>query len=1237
MTVKKRLVLPFTTVLIILLLLGTAVQSAYAGLINGSNQGSGYDDNLPPVASDDNANTSPDVPVTVNVLVNDSDPDGDILIVTETTFPAHGKVSINPDQTITYYVASGFIGVDCFTYTVSDERGGEASASVNINVLPLADDPLVISPTDQNNAEGDLISLQINTTTPPGTQLTFNATNLPGGLGIDSDTGLISGLLDFSTAGTYQVMITASGPGDLSGNTSFLWTVTDIPEPSQALTVDGNLSEIPDQPPDQPILDSPGDLSTVETPSTTLDISVTDPDSSNLTVSFYGRAISNVSNSADFTIAVLPDTQYYSMNYPSIFNAQTRWIIGNQITENIVYVTQLGDIVYNGDILGGNLNTREWQNAWSAMNLLENPFPGISYGVAVGNHDQSPGGDPNGSTSFFNHYFGIGHFSAQSTYGGFFGSNNDNHYDLFSASGLDFIAIYLEYDLSANSNTLKWADQLLKTYNNRRAIVISHYMLERTNPPVFSTQGAKIYNALKGNPNLFLMLCGHWSTELMRTDTYNGNTVYTVMTDYQKRANGGNGWMRLLEFSPGNNEIRSKVYTPVFNQWEIDGDSQFSLSYQMDAPEFRLLGTNQDIVLGTNTSIVWDGLFNTAKYEWYATVSDDQTTTTGPVWSFSTAIIPPNSLNVSLIGNGTVIKSPDRSDYYPVDSVQLMAIPAVGWHFDNWTGDNTGTANPAIIPMDRSKSVTAAFSMNHYTLTINKAGVGTVSKFPDQSTYVYGDVVSLSATPETGWYFSVWSGSVIDNKVTIYGNTVVTAIFLGGTSPVTTPAVEGTIIIQDGEEWYLQAAMVTLTSNVPGTTYYCIQTENESACDPYGHPYIAPIQVDAVGINIVRFYSVDQVGNPEAFQSITIRIKPPTDPGQLIISGEVKDRPGDPVQGVLVKDGQGHSAITDASGQYLIQGLPAGNYTLTAEKDQYMLSPNFVSINLVDTGVNQDFIADAPLFFLLSPVPGQNLASRNAGLSWQSLKGAHRYVVYTSFNGVNFTRKCMKHTTACWIRVPNYLRVFWRVDAFGENNAYLGNSAVTWFQAPYTPSAPTNLAPAGRARLGTQPILSWRSSQPGWAVNHYVLSVVGWGIVTLPGNTTSYTIPPHSELKPGSSYKWRVQACNVINQCSKWSRYGYIDTRPPTPILLSPDEGQVGTPLKPVLNWWNDGITQRYQVQVSNTPGFIRPLVFNSKASSITVQRGLRLSTKYYWRVRAQHRKGFYGEWSDIQYFTIIQ
>ena len=69
-----------------------------------------------------------------------------------------------------------------------------------------------------------------------------------------------------------------------------------------------------------------------------------------LLIAFPGVCLSQ---DEDFTIIVIPDTQFYSSSMnggsPEIFEAQVRWIVENRDSLNVVFVTQLGDFVQNGD------------------------------------------------------------------------------------------------------------------------------------------------------------------------------------------------------------------------------------------------------------------------------------------------------------------------------------------------------------------------------------------------------------------------------------------------------------------------------------------------------------------------------------------------------------------------------------------------------------------------------------------------------------------------------------------------------------------------------------------------------------------------------------------------------------------------------------------------------------------------------------------------------------------------
>ena len=141
----------------------------------------------------------------------------------------------------------------------------------------------------------------------------------------------------------------------------------------------------------------------------------------------------------------------------------------------------------------------------------------------------------------------------------------------------DFIVLFFEYN--AGSDVLGWADSVLKKYRERRAIVVSHSLLKLDG--TFGFQGRATYDVLKDNSNFSLMLCGHVLGEALRQDTYKGNVVHSLLSDYQGRKNGGDGWLRIMKFSPQKNKIQISTFSPTLEKNEIDSDSQFALEYPM--------------------------------------------------------------------------------------------------------------------------------------------------------------------------------------------------------------------------------------------------------------------------------------------------------------------------------------------------------------------------------------------------------------------------------------------------------------------------------------------------------------------------------------------------------------------------------------------------------------------------------------------------------------------------------
>ncbi len=132
-----------------------------------------------PVAKADSAVTKEDNAVSIPVLANDTDVDGDKLSLRSVTQSAHGKVSMNGVQAV-YTPAANYNGTDSFKYTVADGNGGTASSTVSITISPVNDAPVARAdsltiPEDTKAA----IDMLANDTDVDGDSLTVTSLGQP--------------------------------------------------------------------------------------------------------------------------------------------------------------------------------------------------------------------------------------------------------------------------------------------------------------------------------------------------------------------------------------------------------------------------------------------------------------------------------------------------------------------------------------------------------------------------------------------------------------------------------------------------------------------------------------------------------------------------------------------------------------------------------------------------------------------------------------------------------------------------------------------------------------------------------------------------------------------------------------------------------------------------------------------------------------------------------------------------
>ena len=275
----------------------------------------------------------------------------------------------------------------------------------------------------------------------------------------------------------------------------------------------------------------------------------------------------------DFTIVVLPDTQFYTQKYTHIFTCQTQWIRDHAKSENIKFVLHVGDITEH------NID-EEWKRANQSMSLLDGCVP---YSLCLGNHEMGSGSTET-RFSRFDNYFGYSRYQSEKWYGGHMGDSNRNHYCFFEGGGMKFMVVSLEF--GPTDAMLQWANEIIEQHPDRRVIILTHaYMADddtrqdlddRSNPHLERESFGEVNNGeemweklVKKHKNIFFVISGHIHCDRLShlTSTgIHGNKVHQVLADYQHMENGGNGYLVIAKFVPRENKFYLSTYSPFLKE-----------------------------------------------------------------------------------------------------------------------------------------------------------------------------------------------------------------------------------------------------------------------------------------------------------------------------------------------------------------------------------------------------------------------------------------------------------------------------------------------------------------------------------------------------------------------------------------------------------------------------------------------------------------------------------------------
>jgi hypothetical protein len=301
-----------------------------------------------------------------------------------------------------------------------------------------------------------------------------------------------------------------------------------------------------------------------------------------------------------FTLVVVPDSQIYTWKRPELYTLQTGWIAANVERYNLVRLLHVGDITQHD-------TEKQWNAACRAHQVYAGLIPAV---YAQGNHDMGYDGKYRNRESNFSQFITYDDYSSQPGFGGVYDrepQRTENSYHFFEAGGRKWIVLALEF--APRDDVLRWANEVVASHPDHRAILLTHAYLnadgsryDRTiaalpgdawshrglNP--FTTDkldggfndGEDMWRKLVSrHANFALVVCGHVCTSAhLASQGQHGNTVHQVLVDYQNSPQGGNGWLRLLQFLPDGRTIRVRDYSPLLDETSTDPSCAFE--FQLD-------------------------------------------------------------------------------------------------------------------------------------------------------------------------------------------------------------------------------------------------------------------------------------------------------------------------------------------------------------------------------------------------------------------------------------------------------------------------------------------------------------------------------------------------------------------------------------------------------------------------------------------------------------------------------
>lgn len=323
-----------------------------------------------------------------------------------------------------------------------------------------------------------------------------------------------------------------------------------------------------------------------------------------------------LSDPRSFTMVVIPDPQSYNkfdVNQP-LFELQTAWIANQAERLNLKAALCTGDLVEQNEIripdgVNGNQTSEEqWQAASRAFERLDNK---VNYILCTGNHDYGYVAAENRLTRF-PHYFPSERNSCWRQSLVAVGTDSQGvptlenaAYEITTDTWGKLLVIAIEF--APRDEAIEWAKKISgsKKYKDHKVIILTHSYME-VDGTILEKEGYKLSPANYGkaiwerliypSDNIVMLVCGHAciinsyenNVSFRMDKNHAGREVAQMMFNAQTadgfwHGNGGDGWLRLLEFMPDGQTVKVKTFSPLFaispltadKAWRTDSYDQF--------------------------------------------------------------------------------------------------------------------------------------------------------------------------------------------------------------------------------------------------------------------------------------------------------------------------------------------------------------------------------------------------------------------------------------------------------------------------------------------------------------------------------------------------------------------------------------------------------------------------------------------------------------------------------------